>query len=327
MRPGVGFYCVTGGDFYPGAVALLNSLRLAGHREPLVVLDCGLEPAQRDALAAHAEVMPAPADVAPSLLKLAAPLERPSEVMVVLDADLIVTRPLAEPIDVAAAGRAVGFRNDRDRFFAEWGELLGLELRRSGPYLTSSALILGGDVGAKVAGDAQARLAELDLGRTWLDAGTESDPLYYADQDVLNAVMLSLPADRVVALDARLSAIPPFSGLRLADRRGPRCSYRDGTEPYALHHLYRKPWLVRMRANFYSRLMTRLLFADDVALRLDEREVPMRLRPGPAGALARGAVDVFYGIPASGRRRLGPRPRDAKAWRDAPAPRGAGDAR
>ena len=43
------FYTVTDAEFFPGTVALLNSLRLVGHREPLVVLDNGLTPEQRDA--------------------------------------------------------------------------------------------------------------------------------------------------------------------------------------------------------------------------------------------------------------------------------------
>ena len=267
MRPGVGFYCVTGRDFYPGAVALLNSLRLAGHREPLVVLDCGLEPAQREALAAHAEVKPAPADAPPRSLKLSAPLERPSEVTVILDADLIVTRPLAEPIAQASSGRVAGFQNDSHRFFPEWAELLGVDIGRSGPYLTSSALFLGGDAGAETLAKAQDLLAKLDIESTWLGRGSPSDPLFYADQDVLNAVLLALPADRVVALEQRLAAIPPFRGLSVADARTLRCRYPDGAEPYALHHFHRKPWLVRMKSNVYSRLMTRLLFGDDVTVR------------------------------------------------------------
>jgi hypothetical protein len=323
-RPTTSFYCVTGRDFFPGAVALLNSLRLAGHDESLVVLDAGMDPRQREALAAHARIVDAPADLPPSMLKLAAPLAHPADVMVLLDADLIVTRRLAEPIRMAAAGRVVGFENDRHRFFAEWQQALGLEINRAGPYLTSSALFLGGETGAEVAAAAQERLSGLDVERTWLGRGTEADPLFYADQDVLNAVLLSLPADRVIALDQRLAAIPPFAGLRVADMRTLRCAYPDGSEPFALHHFHRKPWLVRMRSNVYSRLMTRLLFAGDVTLRLDARDLPARMRPGPGGAVARVATDVLFGIPSSAKRRLTPPPRDAKAWSDAPTSEAGG---
>ena len=44
------FYTVTDAESWPGTVALLNSLRLvAGHREPLVVLDNGLSAGETDA--------------------------------------------------------------------------------------------------------------------------------------------------------------------------------------------------------------------------------------------------------------------------------------
>ena len=54
------FYAVTGRDFFPGAVALLNSLRLLGHDEPLLVVDCGMTARQRELLAEHATVLAAP---------------------------------------------------------------------------------------------------------------------------------------------------------------------------------------------------------------------------------------------------------------------------
>ena len=58
-EPAVAFYAVTGRDFF-GAVALLNSLRLLGHDEPLLVVDCGMTARQRELLAEHATALPAP---------------------------------------------------------------------------------------------------------------------------------------------------------------------------------------------------------------------------------------------------------------------------
>jgi len=321
--PGTAFYCVTGRDFFPGAVALLNSLRLLGHREPLFVLDCGMDPDQRELLSAHAEVLPAASDAPPSLLKLVAPLARPAAVMVLLDADVIVTRPLTELIEHAAAGRLVAFENESSRFFPEWSELLDLGPLRRGPYVTSSALFLEGDLASRLVPVVEEKQARLSVRRTWLGAGVEGDPLFFADQDVLNAVILSrLEPDRVLALDQRLSAIPPFAGLRLVDEGTLRCRYRDGTEPYMLHHYYRKPWLVPMRSNVYSRLLTRLLLGSDVALRLDRRALPLRLRTGVGAGAGRLATDIVIGIPSSVRRRLRPRARKIRAW---PASRSATD--
>ena len=101
--PPAAFYCVSSEMFFLGAVALINSLRLVGHREPVFVLDCGLTPTQRELLSADATVVPAPGPTTPFLLKTVAPLRHPAEVMVLIDADIIVTRSLGELID-----RAVG---------------------------------------------------------------------------------------------------------------------------------------------------------------------------------------------------------------------------
>jgi hypothetical protein len=317
-RPGTAFYCVTGSDFFHGAVALLNSLRLAGHAEPMVVLDCGMEPRQRDLLAPHAEILPAPDGPAPSMLKLVAPLVRPAEAIALLDADVIVTRPLTDLIGRAAEGRLVGFENEKQRFFAEWAELLETGPVRRGPYMTSSTLFIGGDLAAELLPIVRDKQAEVDVGATWLGEGGEGHPFFYADQDVLNGVVLSrLGPEQVVALDSRLSAIPPFEGLRLEDRGSLSCRYVDGTRPYLLHHYFRKPWLVRMRSNVYSRLLTRLLLGPDVELRLDPSELPVRLRAGLAGTVGRLATDVLFGIPASMRRRIRSSPRRIRAWPEA----------
>jgi hypothetical protein len=316
------FYSVCGRDFFPGLVALLNSLRLNGHVEPLFVLDCGMEPRQRELLAPHATIVPAPDDVPPSLLKLVAPMAHPAGAMALLDADIIVTRPLSELIDRAAQGALVGFENDLHRSFEEWGELLELGTLRTGPYLTSSSLFVAGELAARLLPLAHERQLRVDRRPTWLGKGPESHPLYYMDQDVLNAVILAcLDPDRVIALDQRLSATPPFSGLRVADETGLRCEYDDGTEPYLLHHFFRKPWLVPMRSNPYSRLISRLLLDPDVPLRLADSDLPLRMRTGRLARLERLRVDVLVGGPAYLRRRLVRRPRRITAWEDVPPSR------
>lgn len=313
--PATAFYCVTGRDFFCGAVALLNSLRLLGHREPLHVLDCGMEPRQRELLSAHATLLDAPGDAPPSLLKLVLPQGHPAQLMVLLDADVIVTRPLGEPIAAARRAGLAGFRNDKDRFFPEWGELLGLGELTRGHYLTSSALFVEAGVGDEILPLIESR-QQIDREQTWLGTGSEADPLYFADQDVVNAVVRSrLRPEQVVEYEARLAPIPPFAGVRLADETTLRCRHGDGGEPYLLHHASRKPWLVTMRSNVYSRLLARLLLGPDVELRLDARDLPLRLRTGPLARVTRLAIDVGVGAPAYARRRL--LPRRIRAWKDA----------
>ena len=119
-----------------------------------------------------------------------------------------------------------------------------------------------------------------------------------------------------MALENRLAPNPPFQGLRVLDRATLRCADRDGTEPYALHNFYRKPWLVRTRSNPYSRLLTRVVLGPDVTLRLDPSELPLRLRAGLQAQAARLAVDVVIGVPAYVHRRVSPGPRGSKGWAD-----------
>jgi hypothetical protein len=323
---GAAFYSVSGRDFFPGVVALVNSLRLHGHDDPIFVLDCGLDPDQRALLAREANIVPASEDSPPSLQKLVAPLAHPAEVMVLLDADVIVTRPLGELIASSREGRLVAFENESHRYFAEWGELLGIGPVRESPYLMSSALLFSHGVAERVMSLAAEKQAALQLGPTWLGDGAaagQAEPFFYADQDVLNAVVgARLEPEEVVACEGRLSAIPPFAGLRIADSARLRCEYADGARPYLLHHFFRKPWLSRMRSNVYSRLLTRLLCGPDVALRPGPETLPLRLRRGAAAALARTTVDLGVGGPAALRRRFGGGPERIAAWPNARPSRG-----
>jgi hypothetical protein len=316
-QPPAAFYCVTDSRYFLGAVGMVNSLRLVGHREPVYVLDCGLTAHQRELLTPHATLVPAPSDAPPWLLKTVAPLRHPADVMVLIDADIVVTRSLAELIQRAAEPRVLAVENDTDRFVPEWGELLNLGEVRRQPYLSSGLVFLGDPLGQEVLTSMGQLQDRVDFDRSFWRANDRDYPFLYGDQDVLNAILASrVERERVVALENRLAPNPPFRGLRLLDQATLRCAHRDGTEPYALHNFYRKPWLVRTRSNPYSRLLTRLLLADDVSLRLDPSELPLRLRTGLRAQVARLAVDVVVGVPAYLHRRVSPGPRGSKGWAD-----------
>src|SRR5438105_1515503 len=108
-------YCVVDAQFFLGAVATINSLRLCGHREPIFALDCGLESWQKRLLTREATVTAASAGGAPHLLKHVLPLAEPAETMILVDTDIIVTRSL-EPLIAAAAEKVVAFADVLDRF-------------------------------------------------------------------------------------------------------------------------------------------------------------------------------------------------------------------
>ena len=145
----------------------------------------------------------------------------------------------------------------------------------------------------------------IDLTKAFYANGDPGYALHFADQDALNAVLASrVERERIEFLDARLAPHPPFAGLRLVDEATLRCSYADGVEPFLLHHVHAKPWLAATAPNVYSRLLTRLLLADDVALRLDPDDVAAapatgnRGRPRAAAGLTRRRVQSPRARPA-----------------------------
>src|SRR2546427_8322912 len=84
-RPARSFYCVADERYFLGAVALINSLRLVGHRERIVLLDCGLNEDQRDLLGREAVIATSEQrDVVPFLLRGHAPLAHPADAMLTL---------------------------------------------------------------------------------------------------------------------------------------------------------------------------------------------------------------------------------------------------
>jgi hypothetical protein len=296
------FYCVADERYFLGAVAMINSLRRLGHTEPVFVVDCGLRQAQRDILATEVEVLMAPGGSPPVLTKTLAPLRRPADVAVLIDTDLIVTRPLGGLIERASRGRVLAVDDGQERSFAEWGELTGGTVRNR-RYVSSCLTLLGGSVGRSVLETMDRVQRKVDIEETPYSGSSpdfvshseawERHPYYFADQDVLNAVLATeVDEDQVEVLERRDVAILPFEGLDVRDPDALRCSYDDGGEPYAVHHLMlEKPWLKRTGENtVYTRLLRRLLSGGDLALSLPATSIPPWLRPGPFGSASRKLI-------------------------------------
>jgi hypothetical protein len=293
---GHAFYCACDRHHFVGLVALLNSLRLVGHDEPIYVVDAGLTEEQLRLLDDHVNVLPAPRDVSVVLLKPLAPLGHSADVSILLDTDIIVTRRLTELIEIARRGSVVAFvdkpPND-DRFFSEWAPALGLQELRRQPYVNAGQLLVPDALQRTLLPAWNAGLGLVDVSRSWHGRGRLTDPFYFGDQDVLNAILAgTLEASQITILDHRLAPHPPFPGLRLTSSDELRCSYRDGKQPFLLHHTLAKPWLKATRTNAYSLLLPRLLLAPDVALRLEPEDLPLRLREGRLPALDRLRADL-----------------------------------
>ena len=86
--------CVSTEIYFLGAVGADQLAAPRRPREPIYLLDRGLTDDQRELLEAEVTLVDAP-DGRALLLKTVAPLAHPAEVMVLIDADMVVTRPLA----------------------------------------------------------------------------------------------------------------------------------------------------------------------------------------------------------------------------------------
>ena len=287
------FYCVADERYFLGAVALVNSLRMQGHDEPIRLLDCGLTPVQRELLAPEATLIEAPRDVPPQVLKAIAPLHEPADAMLLIDVDMIATRPLTPLLERAAEGAVVAAADPQDRFFAQWGELLGLGPARRRRYVSSGLVACGGATGRRVLELLEEKAPAVDFDRTFWGRNDRGYPFLYADQDLLNAILAtSVDPNRVDTLEARLSATPPFRGLRIQDAGRLACAYRDGVSPWVVHQFARKPWLEATYDGVYSRLLRRLLVGDRLAIRVPDDHVPPHLREGARARLRRARVNA-----------------------------------
>ena len=284
------FFCVSNDKHFLGAAALLNSLRAAGHDEPFHLVDCGLTARQRAAFAGHAHLIDAPRDISPLMLKALGPLEVDPEIAVILDADIVVQRPLTHLI----GEKPVVFLNDlTERFEPEWIRFGYPRLERI-PYLNSGQMIFPRSSGLlPLLQQGNERMLEI-LHSEPAKCRVPTDPFYYTDQDVLNALIGSLdPGDYVVSSEV---AYWPFDEP---------C----GDVPL-LHHIMDKPWLKPLRPNPYTAAMTRLLASGPVDVPVDE--IPARLRPGALGSLARTGASVQHTVREHSRGRLGVRQRLAE---------------
>lgn len=287
-------YCVADANVFIGAVATINSLRLTGHDEPIYLLDCGLEEEQRLLLAQEATVLDAPEAPTPHLLKHVAPLAYPAASALLIDVDVIVTGSLRPLFEGALAGQVVAFADAlSDRFDPRWSDLPGLgEIRRQ-PYVNSGLVALPHQLGAEILRMLATCVPAVDTSRSMVGRGNSSDPFFFLDQDVLNAILGSRVARHdLLVLDHRLAPHPPFRDVRIRDEASLSCVYPDGTTPLALHHIQRKPWLQPTRSTVYSRLLPRLLVASDLPLRLSPAELPLRLRAGTLAAMDRRRADI-----------------------------------
>ena len=312
-RNGVAYYTVADARFFPGVVGLLNSLRLAGEEAPLFVIDCGLTKAQIDRLSAHVTLVPAHKGLHPGFQKAAGPHTHPAEIMVMIDADILVARPLAPLFADAARGLIVGFEDDyfQYRCFAEWSSL-GFGTPQKRRYVNSGLLIFSATTADELLPIFVELQEQLDPARGYFGGAARStyasNPFYFPDQDIFNALFCTRFDGRMVRLEHRLAPVPPFTGLEVLDGSPLACRYADGVVPYVLHHILKKPWLSPMDANPYTDLFRRIVTNPEAPVRLGARDVPLRLTGSRFAPIDQWRVSLQQGAHRRFRGKLGLRP-------------------
>jgi hypothetical protein len=291
--------------FFIGAVGLVNSLRLTGNMERIVVIDVGLTDEQRAILGKECDIRQPPLSkegVFVVLLKASVHLLGLTGIVILIDTDVVVTRKLTPIIDDAAEGKIVVVADQYlERYFEEWGTVLQLD-----PPPRRQRHIGGGFVALDLDQwpDFMPRWLELceripeERNELRFDLPLEefhANPFALNEQDVLNAHLATAVAESQIKIyELDVFPGPPHNDrLRIVDRERLRCDY-DGHDPFLLHYWnHPKAWLPDARRHLsmdaYVELLARLLTADDVPIRLSPKELPVWMRDDLRGKFVRRA--------------------------------------
>lgn len=312
---GVSVYTVANDRFFPGLVGLVTSLRVNGHTGPIVVVDTGLTPAQVEALSDAATLIQAPADLRKhyAFSKPFGPLERPDDLMLFIDADILCVRPLDEIINQVQLGSIVVFEDigrpgQTAETWREWEERLqigGLEPRT---YVNGGFFAVPRASGIAFFQALADGVERVDPHETHIGAADEdlSLPFFILDQDVANALLASPEfRARTVTLPYRYAPHAPFGGVRVDGDL--TCVDDAGTRPFFLHHALQKPWLEPLPSNPYTQLLVEYVHHPAAPV-VDERELPLFLRRGHVAFIAREARSTRGTVRSRVRGKLGLRP-------------------
>jgi hypothetical protein len=291
--------------FYLGLVALINSLRLTGHGDvPVVVLDGGLTDDQRLSLEPLATVAPLPHDA-----RYGTPLAKAdvaslglSGVILVVDADCIVTGSLRDIFRRAASGRICAVRDDRpgkhERRFDDWEWMFGLSraVREDVTYVNAGMICVSDDRWPNLL----PRWAEvtrlLPAGR-YVQGRPDLNPIWAGDQDALNAILMSeIPSTALDVLPPGTMAYAQWRDTRVVDLETLRVTARGTASTVAHFSLGPKPWArdgwKRVGVEALLPLYTRCLLGEGLAIRPDPASVPWWLKADSGTGTIRLAAGV-----------------------------------
>jgi hypothetical protein len=309
-------FTVSNQDYFPGTVALLNSLRLTGNDGELVVLDVDLTSQQRKLLEPHCTLVTVPHEVGinPLLLKAFPAALDPEGVVMIIDSDIIVTGSLSDVVEQVDAGIVCAYPDtDSKRWFPEWEDVFGLTapLRRQ-TYVNSGFVSFSTMHWPALLSRWRGLSESIPSASTRAGGAVRESPLWDGDQDALNAILMSeVPEDALVLLPNCVGPSWVRRAVEVTDADRLACSYQG--LPCLLVHSSGAPkpwqahgWQRRIRHDAYVRLLPRVLFAEDLAIRLAPSDAPFWLRTGVLARLAARTLDAIHTVRAvPGRLRRG----------------------
>jgi hypothetical protein len=311
------FYTVCNSSYFPGVIALLNSLRLTGHSGRLFVLDVDLRSEQRMRLEGHCTLIRADTQdgINPLLLKGYPESIGVDDVVVIIDSDIIVTGSLMPAIELAEVGQICAYPDaDDERWFPEWQHVFSLAAPpRRQTYVNSGFIVFSARHWPTLLGRWRELSEAIPTRATRAGGAEKGTPFWDGDQDALNALLMSeVPAGAIHLLPRDEGPTHPRDrvAVTVQEERGLICTCR-GSRTTMLHAAGTpKPWQVRRSAltdaDCFAQLLPRVLFADDVTLRAAKRDVPLGYRPGTTARLVataeRRAVALGRRVPRRIRR-------------------------
>jgi hypothetical protein len=292
--PSATFYTVCSSKYFVGLVGLLNSLRLVGHTERVVVLDCGLNEEQKSLIRGHCELMVPPPERARNVAIFKAFMlqndRTETEIAIMIDSDVIVTRRLDDKIAAARAGKICVFTDpESDRWFPDWATIFPMQaaLRRE-TYATATLIVISTRHWPHLFDRWWAYCERLINEDSYQEGRPNQNPVAQIDQDALNALLMSeVPAGSVYRPSIHELVQSPFQRATVIDAETLECVY-EHTRTSLLHWPGRsKPFMAWARfdaGNAQVVLLRRLLMAKDVAIKIPDHYLPLRLRSGGLGA-------------------------------------------
>jgi hypothetical protein len=300
------FFTISNAHYFLGLCGLIKSIRLTGHHNRLVVLDCGLTQSQRDVLNPHCTLFEMPRELAsnPMLFKPFPYLLNPTGRIVIIDSDIIVTRSLSDILKLVDTGK-ICISPDvlEDRWFEEWKQIFELsDGLRHQIYVNSGFIAFSTLYWPDLLKQWWFACEKLLGSKTFQEGEAFSAPTCYGDQDALNAILMSrIPAAAIALLPTTEQVFRQnFSQVEVLDVQKLSCRYRGYATTLLHSTLQPKPWQSaawrRVRRNHPYITLLRYLLSQEETFIVPQNMRPIWLRSGILGWFAIQGLDIINRI-------------------------------